>query len=119
MVAINCDMGEAFSIYRCGDDEGLMPLITLANVACGFHASDPRVMQRTVALAQEHGVEVGAHPSLPDREGFGRREMAMDRDELTASVVYQVGALSGFLRARGMAATPHQAARRAVRDGGA
>jgi UPF0271 protein len=102
LVAINCDMGEAFSIYRCGDDEGLMPHVTLANVACGFHASDPRVMARTVALAQEHGVAVGAHPSLPDREGFGRREMRMDRDELTASVIYQVGALSGFLRARGM-----------------
>jgi 5-oxoprolinase (ATP-hydrolysing) subunit A len=102
MVAINCDMGEAFSIYRCGDDDGLMPLITLANVACGFHASDPRVMQRTVALAKEHGVKVGAHPSLPDREGFGRREMKMDRDELTACVIYQVGALSGFLRGQAM-----------------
>jgi UPF0271 protein len=60
MVAINCDMGEAFSIYRCGDDEGLMPWITLANVACGFHASDPRVMRRTVALAKEHGVTARA-----------------------------------------------------------
>jgi 5-oxoprolinase (ATP-hydrolysing) subunit A len=102
MVAINCDMGEAFSIYRCGDDEGLMPWITLANVACGFHASDPVVMRRTVALAKEHGVRVGAHPSLPDREGFGRREMKMDRAELTASVLYQVGALSAFLREQGM-----------------
>jgi UPF0271 protein len=101
MVAINCDMGEAFSIYRCGDDEGLMPWITLANVACGFHASDPKVMRRTVALAKEHGVRVGAHPSLPDREGFGRREMKMERDELTAAVIYQVGALAGFLRERG------------------
>ncbi|GAA5120802.1 5-oxoprolinase subunit PxpA [Pseudonocardia adelaidensis] len=102
MVAINCDMGEAFGIYRCGDDEGLMPWITLANVACGFHASDPRVMRRTVALAKEHGVRVGAHPSLPDREGFGRREMKMERDELTAAVIYQVGALAGFLREQGM-----------------
>jgi UPF0271 protein len=102
MVAINCDMGEAFSIYRCGDDEGLMPFITLANVACGFHASDPRVMNRTVVLAKEHGVKVGAHPSLPDREGFGRREMKMDQEELTACVIYQVGALSGFLRRHGM-----------------
>ncbi|MHA6795566.1 LamB/YcsF family protein [Pseudonocardia bannensis] len=103
MVAINCDMGEAFSIYRCGDDEGLMPYITLANVACGFHASDPMVMADTVALAKQHGVRVGAHPSLPDRQGFGRREMKMDRDELTACVIYQVGALSGFLQAQGMA----------------
>jgi UPF0271 protein len=102
MVAINCDMGEAFGLYRCGDDEGLMPWITLANVACGFHASDPRVMRRTVALAKEHGVRVGAHPSLPDREGFGRREMKMERDELTAAVIYQVGALAGFLREQGM-----------------
>jgi UPF0271 protein len=102
MVAINCDMGEAFGIYRCGDDEGLMPYITLANVACGFHASDPVVMRRTVALAKEHGVRVGAHPSLPDREGFGRREMKMERAELTAAVLYQVGALSAFLREQGM-----------------
>ncbi|MDQ4118275.1 MAG: 5-oxoprolinase subunit PxpA [Actinomycetota bacterium] len=102
MVAINCDMGESYSIYHCGDDEGLMPYVTVANVACGFHASDPSVMTRTVRLAKRHGVKVGAHPSLPDREGFGRREMKMDRDELTAAVVYQVGALSGFLRAEGM-----------------
>ena len=101
-VDINCDMGEAFSIYRCGDDEGLMPLVTLANVACGFHASDPSVMAGTVALAKRHGVKVGAHPSLPDREGFGRREMKMGREELTASVLYQIGALSAFLRAEGM-----------------
>ena len=102
MVAINCDMGESFSIYHCGVDEGLMPYVTVANVACGFHASDPRVMTRTVKLAKRHGVRVGAHPSLPDREGFGRREMKMDREELTAAVVYQIGALSGFLRAEGM-----------------
>lgn len=102
MVAINCDMGEAYSIYSCGDDEGLMPYITIANVACGFHASDPNVMRRTVSLAKQHSVRVGAHPSFPDRDGFGRREMAMDPDELTASVAYQVGALSGFLRAEGM-----------------
>lgn len=102
MVAINCDMGESFGIYHCGDDEGLMPYVTVANVACGFHASDPRVMTQTVRLAKRHGVRVGAHPSLPDREGFGRREMKLDRDELTAAVVYQIGALSGFLRAEGM-----------------
>jgi UPF0271 protein len=102
MVAINCDMGESYSIYHCGDDEGLMPWVTVANVACGFHASDPRVMTRTVKLAKRHGVKVGAHPSLPDREGFGRREMKLDREELTAAVVYQIGALSGFLRAEGM-----------------
>lgn len=102
MVAINCDMGEAYSIYRCGDDEGIMPYITIANVACGFHASDPVVMRKTVSLAKQHGVKVGAHPSFPDRDGFGRREMKMDPDELTAAVVYQVGALSGFLRGHDM-----------------
>lgn len=102
MVAINADMGEAYSIYRCGDDEGIMPYITIANVACGFHASDPNVMRKTVALAKEHSVKVGAHPSFPDRDGFGRREMTMEPDELTATVVYQVGALTGFLRAEGM-----------------
>ncbi|TCK25635.1 5-oxoprolinase subunit PxpA [Pseudonocardia endophytica] len=102
MVAINCDMGEAYSIYKCGDDEGLMPYITVANVACGFHASDPVVMQKTVRLCKEHSVKVGAHPSFPDRDGFGRREMKMDADELTATVAYQVGALTGFLRAEGM-----------------
>lgn len=102
MVAINCDMGEAYSIYRCGDDEGIMPYITVANVACGFHASDPVVMRKTVALAKAHGVKVGAHPSFPDRDGFGRREMKLDRDELTSSVIYQVGALSAFLKEEGM-----------------
>lgn len=102
MVAINCDMGEAFSIYRCGDDDGIFPFITLANVACGFHASDPRVMQRTVRKAKESGVKVGAHPSYPDLQGFGRREMKMDPEELTACIIYQVGALKGFLDAEGM-----------------
>ncbi|MDA3624660.1 5-oxoprolinase subunit PxpA [Saccharopolyspora sp. WRP15-2] len=102
MVAINCDMGEAYSIYRCGDDEAIMPYITIANVACGFHAADPVVMRRTVALAKQHSVKVGAHPSFPDRDGFGRRELKMGRDELTASVIYQVGALTAFLREQGM-----------------
>ena len=74
-LAINCDMGEGFGLYRCGDDAGIMPFITLANVACGFHASDPTVMHKTVRLAKQHGVRVGAHPSLPDLQGFGRREM--------------------------------------------
>ena len=101
-LAINCDMGEAFSLYRCGDDEAIMPYITLANVACGFHASDPVVMRRTVRLAKKHGVRVGAHPSYPDLQGFGRREMKMTRDELAACIIYQVGALKGFLDAEGM-----------------
>lgn len=103
MAIINCDMGEGFGLYRIGDDDGLMPLIDVANVACGFHASDFNHMRRTVQLARQHGVKVGAHPSLPDLQGFGRREMKIGREELTNCLIYQIGALSGFLKAEGMA----------------
>lgn len=103
MTAINCDMGESFGLYQIGDDAALMPLIHLANVACGFHASDYNHMRATVRLAKAHGVRVGAHPSLPDLQGFGRRVMAMGREELANCIIYQVGALAGFLRAEGMA----------------
>lgn len=102
MTIINCDMGEAFGLYRMGDDEGIMPLITVANVACGFHASDFNHMRATVRLAKRHGVKVGAHPSLPDLQGFGRREMKMPREEIANCIIYQVGALKGFLEAEGM-----------------
>lgn len=102
-VTINCDMGEGFSLYKLGDDAALMPLISLANVACGFHASDFNHMRRTVKLAKEHGVKVGAHPSLPDLQGFGRREMKISREELTNCIIYQVGALKGFAEAEGVA----------------
>src|SRR6476620_8710365 len=95
-------MGEAFGLYRIGDDEALMPLISIANVACGFHASDFNHMRSTVRLAKQHGVRVGAHPSLPDLQGFGRREMKMDPKELTDCLIYQVGALKAFLDAEGM-----------------
>jgi UPF0271 protein len=101
-LAINCDMGESFGLYKMGDDDGMMPHITIANVACGFHASDPTVMARTVRLARRHGVKVGAHPSLPDLQGFGRREMKMRPEELTDCLIYQVGALKGFLDREGM-----------------
>lgn len=99
---INCDMGESFGIYRMGDDSALMPLISVANIACGFHASDYNHMRATVELAQAHGVKVGAHPSLPDLQGFGRREMKIGRDELANCLIYQIGALKGFLEAAGM-----------------
>jgi len=99
---INCDMGESFGLWRMGDDEAMMPWITHANVACGFHASDPSVMRRTVRLAKRHGVAVGAHPSLPDLQGFGRREMRIGREELRDILLYQIGALAAFLRAEGM-----------------
>jgi 5-oxoprolinase (ATP-hydrolysing) subunit A len=101
-VAINCDMGEAFGLYKMGDDKAIMPLITVANVACGFHASDPVVMHKTVRLAKQHGVKVGAHPSFPDLQGFGRREMKIPRAELADILIYQVGALKGFLEAEEM-----------------
>ena len=101
-VQINSDMGEGFGLYQIGDDQALMPIIDAANVACGFHASDPMVMRKTVRLAREHGVAVGAHPSLPDLQGFGRREMAIGSDELTAAIIYQTGALKAFLEAEGM-----------------
>ncbi|MEP0520243.1 MAG: 5-oxoprolinase subunit PxpA [Hyphomicrobiales bacterium] len=94
---INCDMGESFGLYKMGDDEGVMPFITQANVACGFHGSDPNHMRQTVALAKQHNVKVGAHFSLPDLAGFGRREMKIDRVEMTNIILYQIGALKAFL----------------------
>ncbi len=111
-VQINCDMGESFGLWRLGDDAAILPFIDVANVACGFHASDPVVMRRTVRMAKEHGVAVGAHPSLPDLQGFGRREMKLEPDELSAAILYQVGALKAFLDAEGMALShikPHGA----------
>jgi UPF0271 protein len=102
VATINCDMGEGFGLYRMGDDAGLMPLISVANVACGFHGSDFNHMQATVRLAKANSVKVGAHPSLPDLQGFGRREMKIGREELAACLIYQIGALSGFLKAEGM-----------------
>ena len=102
MTLLNCDMGESFGLYRIGDDAGLMPLIDVANVACGFHASDYNHMRSTVQLAKKHGVKVGAHPSLPDLQGFGRREMKIGREEMTNCLIYQIGALKGFLQAEGM-----------------
>jgi UPF0271 protein len=110
--ALNCDMGEGFGLWSLGDDELLMPLISMANVACGFHAGDPVIMRQTVALAKEHGVGVGAHPSYPDLQGFGRRAMEMDANEVTAAILYQAGALKAFLDEQDMPLThlkPHGA----------
>jgi UPF0271 protein len=93
-----------------GDDARLLPSLSSANVACGFHAGDPEIMRRTVALCREHGVAVGAHPSFPDRVGFGRRTMQMSYDELYCDVLYQLGALTGFAHAAGVAVqhvSPH------------
>lgn len=104
---LNCDMGESFGLYRVGDDAGLMPHVTHANVACGFHASDPDHMRATVALAQRHGVAVGAHVAFPDLQGFGRRAMAVGREEAVNFMTYQVGALTGFLTLLGAPALTH------------
>ena len=102
-IDINCDCGESFGNWSMGADDQIMPLITTANVACGFHGGDPLVMRNTVALAAGNGIAVGAHPGLPDLAGFGRRKMDITPDDAYAMVVYQVGALKGFLGARGMA----------------
>lgn len=101
-VTINCDMGEGFGLYSFGEDEAVMPYVTHANIACGFHASDPSVMRATVRAARRQGIAIGAHPGLPDRQGFGRREMSLTRDEVSALVLYQTGALAGFAAAEGM-----------------
>ncbi len=101
-VDLNCDLGESFGRYRIGADEALMPFITSANIACGYHAGDPLVMDRTVRLAAKHGVGVGAHPSFPDLMGFGRRTMQLAPEEIENDVLYQVGALAAFARAAGV-----------------
>ncbi len=100
-VDLNCDMGESFGAYALGADDAVLPYITSANIACGFHGGDPAVMRRTVRAAQEHGVAIGAHPGFPDLVGFGRRRMDVTPAEAYDMVVYQVGALLGFTRAAG------------------
>lgn len=98
---LNCDIGESFGAWRMGLDAEVMPYIDCANIACGFHASDPGTMRRTVALAAEHSVRIGAHPAYPDLVGFGRRSMACSPQEIEDMVLYQVGALDGLCRAQG------------------
>lgn len=101
-VDLNCDMGESFGNYVCGMDADVVPHISSANVACGFHASDPLVMEKTVALCKKSGVRIGAHPGFPDLVGFGRRQMQVSADELRTMVIYQVGALKTFCDAAGV-----------------
>ena len=100
-VDLNCDLGESFGPYTLGDDRGVMPYITSANVACGVHAGDPGVMRATVRLALEAGVAVGAHPGFGDRSGFGRREIAMAPRDVEDLVLVQLGALAAVARAEG------------------
>ena len=101
-VDLNADSGESFGRYKLGNDEELFKYITSANIACGFHAGDPTVMRKTVRLAKERGVAVGAHPGFPDLMGFGRRAMEIAKDDLENYVLYQIGALYAMARAEGV-----------------
>lgn len=100
-IDLNCDLGESFGRYAIGDDASIMPLITSANIACGFHAGDSLTMQATVKLAKQHGVAIGAHPGWPDLQGFGRRDMSLSPEETESLVLYQIGALAAFAKAEG------------------
>ena len=101
-IDLNCDLGESFGAYTIGMDEAVIPYITSANIACGYHAGDPLVMEKTVALCKRYGVSVGAHPGLPDLIGFGRRRMDVTPGEAKAYVQYQLGALKAFCDGAGI-----------------
>ena len=118
-INLNGDMGESFGRYNLGDDEALIKLVKSASIACGFHAGDPGVMMRSVTLAKLNGVSVGAHPSFPDLQGFGRRPMRMRPAEIEAMVVYQIGALQAIAAAQGVKVThvkPHGALNNIAHD---
>ncbi len=100
-IDINCDMGESFGAYALGMDRAIIASVSSANIACGFHAGDPQVMGRTVKLAVEHGVAIGAHPGFPDLMGFGRRNMDCSGEEIEDYLIYQIGALQAFCTAHG------------------
>jgi UPF0271 protein len=100
-IDLNCDLGESFGVWHMGDDDALLALISSANIACGFHAGDPAIMRRTVEQAVKQGVAIGAHVSLPDLQGFGRRQMSVSADEVQAMTLYQIGALHAFAHAAG------------------
>jgi 5-oxoprolinase (ATP-hydrolysing) subunit A len=111
-INLNADLGESFGAYRMGDDPALLAIVGSANVACGFHGGDPLVMADTVRLARAAGVSIGAHPSFPDLQGFGRRVMRLSANELASVVIYQVGALMGMAQSQGVRVThvkPHGA----------
>ncbi|MBI4201433.1 MAG: LamB/YcsF family protein [Chloroflexi bacterium] len=119
-VDFNCDMGESFGSYKLGFDEEVIKYITSANVACGFHAGDPQWMQKTVRLAEEHGVAIGAHPSFPDLQGFGRRDMVVTPEEAKSDVTYQIGALMAFTKGKKLQhVKPHGAMYNMAASGGA
>jgi UPF0271 protein len=100
-IDLNCDLGEGFGIYDIGNDELIMDYVTSVNIACGFHAGDPEIMEKTVKTALEKGVSIGAHPGYPDLQGFGRRAMSLSNDALRASMIYQINALKGFVELYG------------------
>jgi 5-oxoprolinase (ATP-hydrolysing) subunit A len=100
-IDLNCDMGESYGAWKMGADAEVMPFISSANIACGFHAGDPATIRKTVRLAVDHGVAIGAHPSLPDLPGFGRRLMKISPQDMYDLVVYQAGAMEAFARAAG------------------
>lgn len=101
-IDLNSDLGESFGAYKIGNDEGIIPLITSANIACGYHAGDPVVMDKTLLLCKENGTSVGAHPGFPDLMGFGRRQLNASPKEVEAYITYQVGALDAFCRKHGL-----------------
>lgn len=101
-IDLNCDLGESFGNYKIGMDEEVIPLISSANVACGYHASDPVVMQKTIAMTKKFGTAVGAHPGFPDLMGFGRRNLSVSPAEAKAYTLYQLGALEAFCRTQGV-----------------
>ena len=98
-VDLNSDLGESYGSWKMGNDDQILPLVTSANIACGFHAGDPVIMDRSIKLALKHGVTIGAHPAYPDLVGFGRRSMVCSLEEVESMVIYQVGALQGFVTA--------------------
>ena len=100
-VDLNADIGESFGIYTTGSDEQLVRVVTSANIACGFHAGDPTVMRRTVGLAIQAGIGIGAHPGFPDLAGFGRREMQVAPEDVSNLVLYQIGALAAIVKSEG------------------
>lgn len=100
-IDLNADLGEGFGPWRMGEDKALLTLVSSANVACGLHAGDPLIMDNTVRMAKAGGIDVGAHVGFPDLVGFGRRQMNIDLKELTALVVYQLGALAGIAAVNG------------------
>ncbi len=102
VIDLNSDLGEGFGRYTLGHDARLLQVVSSANIACGFHAGDPRTMQASVRLAHENGAGIGAHPGFPDLVGFGRRELRVSHDEIVTDIIYQIGALAGFCQAEGV-----------------